>query len=212
MANSACDKSAGKPPAVIAVQHRAPLASNEADMATKPAFPAFSWVRTRRSNRILPLFQQEISERSMSIFETIRSKLSGKTPVTPAATAPAAPSEKATATRTAAPSAPAPASPPGQPVDLPALLDALCGKRSEKLNEKLEWRNSTADLMRVLSVDNSVQARQELAKELQYDGDIKNTAATDCWLHGQIMAILAANGGKLPNELRRRWYLSHYGP
>ena len=143
----------------------------------------------------------------MSIFGTIKSKLSGKAPVPPGA-APAAPSAQASGTTTAVPSAPAPAS----SVDVAAVLDALSAKRSEKLNEKLDWRNSTADLMRVLSVDNSVQARQELAKELQYNGDIKNVAATDNWLHGQIMAILAANGGKLPNELRRRWYLSHYGP
>src|SRR5262249_59373875 len=104
------------------------------------------------------------------------------------------------------------ASPPEQAVDVTAVLDGLSVKRSEKLKEKLDWRNSTADLMKVLSVESNLQARQELAKELQYEGDMKNSAATDCWLHGQIMAILAANGGKLPNELRRRWYLSHYGP
>ncbi len=144
----------------------------------------------------------------MSILGTIMSKLSGKAPALPAAQAPAAPSAQASGSRTPAPSAPAPAS----SVDVAAVLDALSSRRSEKLNEKLDWRQSTVDLMKVLSVESNVQARQELAKELQYDGDIKNSAATDCWLHGQIMAILAANGGKLPNELRRRWYLSHYGP
>ena len=148
----------------------------------------------------------------MSILGTIMSKLSGKGPASPAAPNPAAPSAQARGTTSAAPSAPAPASSPPPSVDVAVVLDALSSKRSERLNEKLDWRHSTADLMRVLSVDNSVQARQELAKELQYDGDIKNTAATDCWLHGQIMAILAANGGKLPNDLRRKWYLSHYGP
>src|SRR5262249_11010434 len=141
----------------------------------------------------------------MSILGTFLSKLLGK------GSAPLPASSPAQGTRTAPPSAPGAAS-PGASVDVAALLDVLSVKRSERLNEKLDWRHSTADLMRVLSVDNSVQARQELAKELQYDGDIKNTAATDSWLHGQIMAILAANGGKLPNDLRRRWYLSHYGP
>jgi hypothetical protein len=148
----------------------------------------------------------------MSIFGTLLSKLSSKAPASPAAPTPTSSSAQGSATKAAPLSAPASASPPGQAVDVTAVLDALSVKRSEKLNEKLDWRNSTADLMKVLSVESNLQARQELAKELQYEGDMKNSAATDCWLHGQIMAILAANGGKLPNELRRRWYLSHYGP
>ena len=78
------------------------------------------------------------------------------------------------------------ASPPGQAVDVTAVLDALSVKRSEKLNEKLDWRNSTADLMKVLAVESNLQARQELAKELQYEGDMKNSAATDCWLHSDF--------------------------
>jgi len=148
----------------------------------------------------------------MSILGTIMSKLSGKGPASPAAPNSAAPSAQASGTRSAAPSAPAPASSPPPSVDVAAVLDALSSKRSEKLNETLDWRHSAVDLMKVLSVDSSVLARQELAKELQYNGDLKNSAATDIWLHEQIMAILAANGGKLPNELRRKWYLSHYGP
>jgi hypothetical protein len=148
----------------------------------------------------------------MSIFGTFLSKLSSKAPASSAAPTPASSSAQGSATKAAPLSAPASASPPGQAVDVTAVLDALSVKRSERLNEKLDWRNSTADLMRVLAVESNLQARQELAKELQYEGDMKNSGATDCWLHGQIMAILAANGGKLPNELRRRWYLSHYGP
>jgi Domain of unknown function (DUF3597) len=146
----------------------------------------------------------------MSILGTIMSKISGKGPASPPAPNAAGPSAQASGTRSAAPSAPASSLPPS--VDVAAVLDALSSKRSEKLNETLDWRHSTVDLMKVLSVDSSVLARQELAKELQYNGDLKNSAATDIWLHEQIMAILAANGGKLPNELRRKWYLSHYGP
>jgi hypothetical protein len=149
----------------------------------------------------------------MGILGTIKSKVLGTAPASPAAPAPATTSAQASRTTNAAPSARAPAtSPPPGPVDVAGVLDTLSGKRSEKLNEKLDWRQSTVDLMKVLSVDSSLLARQELAKELHYDGNIKNSAATDIWLHEQIMAILAANGGKLPNDLRRKWYLSHYGP
>ena len=97
---------------------------------------------------------------------------------------------------------------PGPSVDVAAVLDDL----TDKTAEKLDWRHSVVDLMKLLSVDSSLLARKELAKELHYDGDISNSAATNIWLHEQIMAILAANGGKLPNDLRRKWYLSHYGP
>jgi hypothetical protein len=97
---------------------------------------------------------------------------------------------------------------PGPSVVVAAVLDAL----SDKKTEKLDWRHSIVDLMKVLSVDGSLDARKELAKELHYDGDISNSAATNIWLHEQIMAILAANGGKLPSDLRMKWYLSHYGP
>lgn len=146
----------------------------------------------------------------MTILGTIMAKLLGKAPASAATPAPGGPSAQARGT---VPSAPTPASsPPLEPSDLAAALDALSGKRSERLGEKFDWRHSTPDLMRVLSVEYSVLARQELAKELHYEGDTNNSAARDIWLHEQIMAILAANGGKLPVALRRRWYLSHYGP
>jgi Domain of unknown function (DUF3597) len=147
----------------------------------------------------------------MSILETIMSKVLGKAPASPAAAAPAAPSAQASGATNAAPSAPAPTSssaPPGPPVDVAAVLDNL----SDKKNEKLDWRSSVVDLMKVLSVDSSLLARKELAKELHYDGDTSDSASMNIWLHQQIVMILAANGGKLPNDLRRKWYLSHYGP
>ena len=147
----------------------------------------------------------------MSILGTIVSKVLGKAPASPAAAAPATPSAQASGTTNAAPSAPVPTSssaPPGPAVDAPAVLDALNNKKTEKL----DWRHSIVDLMKLLSVDSSLLARKELAKELHYDGDINNSAAMNIWLHEQIMVILAANGGKLPSNLRRKWYLSHYGP
>jgi Domain of unknown function (DUF3597) len=147
----------------------------------------------------------------MSILGTVMSKVLGKAPASPAAATPTAPSAQASGTTNAAPSAPAPASSPaplGPAVDVAAVLDAL----SDKKTEKLDWRNSIVDLMKLLSVDSSLLARKELAKELHYDGDTSNSASMDIWLHEQIMVLLAGNGGKLPGDLRRKWYLSHYGP
>jgi hypothetical protein len=137
------------------------------------------------------------------------SKILGKAPDSPASAAQVRPSAQASGTTNAAPSSPAPASSSTVPgVDVAAVLDALSNKKTEKL----DWRHSIVDLMKLLSVDSSLLARKELAKELHYDGDTNNSAAMNIWLHEQIMVILAANGGKLPSNLRRKWYLSHYGP
>ena len=147
----------------------------------------------------------------MSILGTIKAKVLGNAPASPAAVAPAAPSAQASGATNAAPPAPAPTSsppPPGPSVDVAAVLDALNNKKTEKL----DWRHSIVDLMKLLSVDSSLLARKELAKELHYDGDTSNSDSMNIWLHNQIMVILAANGGKLPGDLRRKWYLSHYGP
>ena len=139
----------------------------------------------------------------MSILGTIMEKVLGKAPASPAAKA-SGPTKASGATY-AAPSAPASTSPsvqPGPSVDVAAVLDDL----SDKKTEKLDWRHSIVDLMKLLSIDSSLAARKELAKELHYDGDTSNSASMNIWLHKQIMVILAANGGKLPSDL------SHYGP
>jgi hypothetical protein len=96
----------------------------------------------------------------------------------------------------AAPSA-APAAPPAS-VDVAAILDkAVAAKK-----EKLEWRTSIVDLMKALDIDSSLAARKELAKELGYSGDTNDSASMNVWLHKQVMGKLAANGGKLPPEIK----------
>jgi len=137
----------------------------------------------------------------MSILGTIMAKVLGKAPASPAAAAPAAPSAQASGTTNAAPSAPAPTSssaPLGPSVDVAAVLDDL----SDKTTEKLDWRHSIVDLMKLLSLDSGLAARKELANELHYDGDTSNSASMNIWLHKQIMVKLAANGGKLPEDLK----------
>jgi hypothetical protein len=83
-------------------------------------------------------------------------------------------------------------------VDVAAILDkAVAAKK-----EKLEWRTSIVDLMKALDVDSSLSARKELAKDLKYPGDTNDSAAMNIWLHKQMMAQLAANGGKLPPDMK----------
>jgi Domain of unknown function (DUF3597) len=139
----------------------------------------------------------------MSIFGNIMSAIFGtKASATPASGG-AAPAGGATAgggaaaggktaTTTASSAAPA------QTVDVAAIVDkAVAAKK-----EKLEWRTSIVDLMKALDIDSGLGARKELAKELGYTGDTKDSATMNIWLHKQVMAKLAANGGKLPPEIK----------
>ena len=93
---------------------------------------------------------------------------------------------------------PGPAAAPSQTVDVAPILDkAVAAKR-----EKLEWRTSIVDLMKALDIDSSLAARKDLAKELGYTGDTNDSATMNIWLHKQVMAKLAANGGKLPADVK----------
>jgi hypothetical protein len=83
-------------------------------------------------------------------------------------------------------------------VDVAATLDNLARQKKEKL----DWKHSIVDLMKLLDLDSSLSARKELAKELNYTGDTNDSATMNIWLHKQVMAKLAANGGKVPADLR----------
>src|ERR1700758_2017116 len=85
-----------------------------------------------------------------------------------------------------------------QSVDVAPILDKAVAAK----HEKLEWRTSIVDLMKALDIDSSLGARKELAKELGYTGDTNDSASMNVWLHKQVMAKLAANGGKLPPEIK----------
>jgi Domain of unknown function (DUF3597) len=88
--------------------------------------------------------------------------------------------------------------PPAQTVDVAAIVD----KAAAATGEKLAWRTSIVDLMKALNLDSSLNARKELAKELKYTGDTNDSATMNVWLHKQVMAKLAANGGKLPADIK----------
>src|SRR5262249_58114729 len=68
--------------------------------------------------------------------------------------------------------------------------------------DKLDWMHAIVDLMKALDIDSSLSARKELAKELGYAGDTNDSASMNIWLHKQVMSKLAANGGKLPPEIK----------
>ena len=129
----------------------------------------------------------------MSVLGKIISTIFGHAGATPAS-APAAPGAPAPS------SAPAsPATKPGAPVDVADILTKLAAKSKEKL----DWRHSIVDLMKLLNLDSSLAARKELAGELHYTGNTNDTATMNIWLHKQVMQKLADNGGKVPDELRK---------
>jgi hypothetical protein len=83
-------------------------------------------------------------------------------------------------------------------VDVEKILTELAAQR----REKLDWRRSIVDLMKLLDLDSSSTARRELAQELHYTGDMADSAKMNMWLHKQVMTKLAENGGKVPADLR----------
>ena len=70
-----------------------------------------------------------------------------------------------------------------------------------KNSEKLDWKKSIVDLMKLVGMDSSLSERKELAKELGYTGDMNDSAKMNVWLHKQVLHKLAENGGKVPQNL-----------
>ena len=82
-------------------------------------------------------------------------------------------------------------------VDIAATLDQLAASNKEKL----DWKHSIVDLMKLVGMDSSLAARKELADDLKYTGDKSDSAKMNMWLHKEVMRKLADNGGKVPKEL-----------
>lgn len=111
----------------------------------------------------------------------------------PAATAAPAPS----AAPAAAPATAAPAPAAIQDVDVAGILDFMNEQRSQKLN----WRTSIVDLMKLVGMESSLSERKELADELGYTGDKSDSASMNIWLHKQVIQKIRDNGGQLPSDL-----------
>ncbi len=128
----------------------------------------------------------------MSLFGAILEKLGLRSASAASAstTAPAAPS-------TAAPSAPA-APQAMSAVDVVSKLDGLAAANPQKLN----WKVSIVDLLKLLGLDSSFEARKGLATELGCPADkMGDSAQMNMWLHKTVLAKLAENGGNVPKEL-----------
>ena len=152
----------------------------------------------------------------MSIFGTIMSKVFGHADASAAPSAPAATQASNTGAGASGSAPPTVASAPspdttgstststatpaagGSAVDVTSVLDGMEGHAGQKL----DWRHSIVDLMKLLDMDSSLSARKELAHELHYTGSSDDSAAMNIWLHKEVMAKFAANGGKLPADLQ----------
>jgi hypothetical protein len=156
----------------------------------------------------------------MKLFNTLMSKIFGSS--TPAASTSSAPSSSAPAGNAPVAAPPPPAgnppgaavaapppprgnppgiaaasAPPPPQVDVTAILDGMAAKNPERL----DWKKSIVDLMKLVGMDSSLGARKELATELGYTGDQSDSASMNIWLHKQVMQKLAENGGKVPQNL-----------
>ncbi len=101
----------------------------------------------------------------------------------------------------ASPSAAPTAPPPPKPVavvDVVAQLEQRAAANPQKLN----WRTSIVDLLKLLEIDSSFAARKELATELGCPADLMgDSAKMNIWLHKTVLAQIAANGGNVPKDL-----------
>ena len=133
-------------------------------------------------------------ENLVGLFNNLMSKIFGHAAPAAASTsgaqASAAPASGATAP------APAPAA-PVPVVDVAVILNGLAAKNPEKL----DWKRSIVDLMKLVGMDSSLGARKQLATELHYTGDQNDSASMNIWLHKEVLRKLSENGGKVPPEL-----------
>ena len=114
-----------------------------------------------------------------------------------------------TAPRTTAPGGQRPATQTGQPAPAPrpkAMSETDVVAKLEKLSadnpQKLNWRTSIVDLMKLLGMESSLAERKELAAELGYPQDQMNDSAKmNVWLHKQVLRKISENGGNVPREL-----------
>jgi len=132
----------------------------------------------------------------MSFFGKILEKLGFKTAKAEPAPAPKAPPPSVAP----APSAPRPPPPPKpiEVVDVVAQLEKLAAANPQKLN----WKVSIVDLLKLLDIDSSFAARKELATELGCPAELMgDSARMNMWLHKTVLKKIADNGGNVPKEL-----------
>lgn len=101
--------------------------------------------------------------------------------------------------------APAPAGPAAAPTPAPVpMVDVVAQleRRAAANPQKLNWRTSIVDLLKLLEIDSSFAARKALATELACPPELMgDSAKMNTWLHKTVLARIAANGGNVPREL-----------
>ena len=127
----------------------------------------------------------------MSIFGTLLSKIVGHSARKEAA------KENKAAAATASPAAPTATAPAPAQVDIMSVLEDL----SANSKQKLDWKNSIVDLMKLVGMESSLAERKALATELGYTGDQSDTAPMNIWLHKEVMKKMSENGGKVPANM-----------
>ena len=91
-----------------------------------------------------------------------------------------------------------------RPVQAVAVVDVVAQleQRAAANPQKLNWRTSIVDLLKLLDIDSSFAARKELATELGCPAELMgDSAKMNIWLHKTVLARIAANGGNVPHEL-----------
>ena len=133
----------------------------------------------------------------MSIFSNIWNKITGHHGTAESVAAQIKPQVAATGAASAPQPAPA-ATATAQPVDVMAILTDIASKKGQPSN----WRTSIVDLLKLLDLDSSLEARKQLATEVGYTGPLDGSAEMNIAIHKAVMAKLAANGGKVPADLK----------
>ena len=128
----------------------------------------------------------------MSIFGTIMDKIFHHGAAAPTQAAPTPDTASAPA------AAPPPAAAPAQTVDVEAVLSDLASQKGGGGN----WRTSIVDLLKLLDLDSSLDARKTLANELNIHVGADGTAEENIALQKAVMQKLAENGGKVPDNLK----------
>ena len=101
------------------------------------------------------------------------------------------------------PAGTAPAGAPAKPVAISEVdVVAQLEKRAAASSQKLNWRTSSVDLLKLLDIDSSLDERKALAKELGAPESVMDQSAEmNMWLHKEVLKRIAANGGNVPANL-----------
>ena len=147
----------------------------------------------------LGMKKQEASAASATAAKQAVKPASSAQAATPPKPAPYRP----TTTSASTPQTPRPAAQPAAPTPAPMeMVDVLSKLETMAKGTNLDWKVSIVDLLKVLGLESSLEARKELATELNCPADVMaDNVKMNVWLHKTVLAEIAKNGGNIPQEL-----------